>query len=109
MQGLYLLGNQRERALLKADGQNQYLGLNSLPGAGLRARGQALLRASRTCSEDGFVTSPVVREKWAGKQRGERKGCPARCRGLLGEIKNGLAMPERRKSYWTPRPDDSCV
>lgn len=87
VQGLYLLGNRRERALLKADGLNQYLGLNSLPGAGLRARGQALLRASGTCSEDGFVTSPVVREKWAGKQRGERKGCPARCGGLLGEIK----------------------
>lgn len=57
-QCLYLLGKQREAALWMADGQSWYLELNSLPGAGLHAREQAKFRASRTCSEGGFVASP---------------------------------------------------
>lgn len=46
-----------------ADGQSWYPGLNSPPGAGLHAGGQTWLGASRTCGEDGFVASPMVREK----------------------------------------------
>lgn len=68
-----ILGNQRGIALLLADDQSWYLGLHSPPGTGPCAGGQARLVASKTCSEDGFVTSLVLREKWTGKWRGERE------------------------------------
>lgn len=47
LQCLYLLGEQREAALWMADGQSWHLGLSSLPGAGLHAKGQAKFRANR--------------------------------------------------------------
>lgn len=37
MQGLYILGSQRETALPMTDGQGQYLGLNPSPGTGMPA------------------------------------------------------------------------
>ena len=109
VQGLYLLGKQRETALTMSDGQSRYLGLNSPPGTGLHAGGQAQLGASRICGEDCFVTSAVVREKWAGKWTGERKGCPARCRGLLGGNKKWLGNAREEEILLDPKARQLCL
>lgn len=47
LQCLYLLSKLREAALWVADGWSWYLGLSSLPGAGLHARGQAKVQGQQ--------------------------------------------------------------